>query len=184
VARAAETPEPFEAAVEPTRDACAGAAASFLLRSIATRAGVYAPGIQDRLFFLLQRERYGRDLDRVEGWFRGFSDELQRLGYRLGLRRVAFRTGGILDWVKGGEGHRGAVLAAHGPSLWPCGEIERDHAVAVTVGDKGGGRSGDRLVVVDPWPGRPRPAKLPETLEAAHRGQKYGSLVVFWSGWS
>lgn len=175
-------PESFAVELEPSSSACAGAATAFLLRRIASRAGTYAPGIQERLFFQLQRDETGGDIDRVWRWFSGTATELHRLGYCLSMRRVAFRTPGILRWVEHGAGFRGAVLTTDPVQLRPGGDAGARHAVAVTVRE--GKRGKDELVLVDPWPGRADAEKPPETLEAAHRMRKYGALVVYWSGWS
>lgn len=168
--------------MEPSRTACAGAAAAFLLRRIASRAGSYAPGIQDRMFLELQRRQNGAGLDQVWSWFGRTAPELHRLGYRLGMRRVAFRTPGILRWVEDGGGYRGAVLVTDRRSLLSPEEPKEPHAVALTVESTKRGKAALRLV--DPWPGEGALQEPPATLEAAHRKRQYGSLVVYWSGWS
>src|SRR5688572_10168219 len=85
-----------------TPTACAGSAAAFLLRRIAYRAGAYAPGIQEYVFFdLTNTAVMGGTLDAVQRWFGGRVSDLQELGYRLNARRVAEPTATVLDWVKG-----------------------------------------------------------------------------------
>lgn len=168
--------------IESTRDACAGSAASYLLRNIAMQAGRLAPGIQDRLFFELHFPRFGASLDKVEGWFAKANDDLYRLGYRLGARRVAFRTEAICNWVLGGYGYRGAVLTINGKRLYPDIEDEGVHAVAITA--RPDGKKTPTLIMLDPWPGTTSVVHPPDQLGPAHRDQKYGTIVFYWSGWS
>ncbi len=47
----------------------AGVVSAFLLKHIAASAGSYAPGIQDRMFFELQRQ--GSDIPKVKRWLAG-----------------------------------------------------------------------------------------------------------------
>jgi hypothetical protein len=187
--------------IQRTQSACAGAAAAYLLRAIAYRAGCYAPGIQELLFFDLQSDRNGGSVDAVSRWFAEKMPDLSQLGYRLLSRRVAYRTDGILDWVKDGRGYRGAVLPTDYAKLHGASSVDVPHAVAITM-DRLDGASSESLVQVDPWPGIGSPAyaaaaassgngeRRPPTrtavaanLEAAHRDRKYAALVLFWSGY-
>lgn len=182
----AETPDvtgSFSIVVESTRTACAGAAAAYLLRSMAARAGCYAPGIQEHIFRSLEIDRNGGSIEAVQGWFGSQGDELARQGYRIMTRRVAFRTPGICDWVAAGAGFRGAVLPVDGKRLRPEVDFGGAHAVALTM-DRLEGASRDDLVMVDPWPGVTTHAAPPENLEGAHRLRNFASLVFYWSGYS
>jgi hypothetical protein len=164
-----------------TRSACAGAAAAFLLKRIAARAGAYAPGFQDRMFNEL--ERLGNDLDAVERWFARYRWELAELGYRFMLRRVAFHTDGIVEWVEAGQGFRGAVLPTTGRMLYPALDIASDHAVALLSGPINGKPSPPKVTMVDPWPGI-EPTTVSFVLEEARRDHKWAALLCFWSGYS
>jgi len=173
--------------IHSTKSACAGAAAAYVLRRIAAKAGAYAPGIQERMFFDLQREMNGRNLDLVGLWFRANQEELSRLGYRFYARRVAFRTAGVANWVAAGEGFRGAILPTSASRLYPgLGKFEGHHAVALTVDAiNGDGALKQGLMMVDPYPGVPAPvAEPPAQLDLAHRENKYAALVVYWAGYS
>jgi hypothetical protein len=167
-------------AMDHTMTACAGAATAFVLRRIAACAGSYAPGIDEKLFFALTMDRYGASLELVDRWIAAYRDELQRLGYRFMFRRVAFRTGGIQNWVAAGKGYRGAVIPTVGKRLYPDLDIERRrHAVALTVHPDDGA-----LTMDDPWPGKNSTSPPPSELEPAHRERRYAGLLLFWSGWS
>ena len=168
--------------IEITKEACAGSAASYLLRNISLHAGRFAPGIQERLFFELHFPRFGSSLDKVEQWFEKTTDDLFRLGYRFGGRRVAFRTAAICNWVLGGYGYRGAVLVTNGKRLHPELELEVGHAVAITAQPDDNDKP--NLIMIDPWPGKSDVVRPPQTLEAAHRDRKYGTIVFYWAGWS
>ena len=190
--------------IQHAEKACAGAAAGFLLRSIAYRAGSYAPGIQEVMFFELQSERYGGTIESVAKWFAARGGDLSALGYRVQARRVTHQTDGILSWVTEGKGFRGAVLPTDYRTLHPNGATTYvPHAVAITV-DRADPRSADSLIQVDPWPGiggtspangagngRPTGTANPSSrssiapnLAAAHRTCRYAALIVFWSGYS
>ena len=172
-----------------TNSACPGAATAYLLRRIAFRAGAYAPGIQEYVFFdLANYSQAGGTLDAVQRWFGAKVGDLQELGYRLNARRVAEPTPTILEWVKAGAGYRGAVIPTDFRRLHPQ-ETEADisHAVAVSM-DRYDGATEDDLVLVDPWPGTkvksPDRIKVPSVLEAAHRDFKYNAIIFYWAGWS
>lgn len=172
-----------------TPTACAGAAAAYLLRRIAFRAGAYAPGIQEYVFFeLANYHQAGGSLDAVQRWFGSRVGDLQELGYRLNARRVAEPTPTILEWVKGGVGYRGAVMPTEFRRLHPQeSEPDISHAVAVTM-DRVNGAADEDLIMVDPWPGTklraPDRSKVPQVLEAAHRDFKYNAIIFYWAGWS
>lgn len=166
--------------IDHTQTACAGSATAFVLKRIAATAGSYAPGIDEKLFFALTMDRYGASLELVDRWIGAYRDELQRLGYRFMFRRVAFRTGGIQNWVAAGKGYRGAVLPTVGKRLYPDLEIDRRrHAVALTIDPEHG-----QLSMVDPWPGKNSTSPPPDQLEIAHRERRYAGLLLFWAGWS
>lgn len=167
--------------VEPTREACAGAAAAYLIRTIAARAGSYAPGIEERMFSEL--ERRADNLNFVEGWFLNNQDYLAYLGYRFLVRRVAFRTEGIVNWVKAGDGYRGALLPTMGELLHPEQEPTTQHAIALIQGSTGGGNKRNGVVMVDPWPGAGITA-VPPDLDNARRIPKWAGLLIYWSGHS
>ncbi len=170
--------------------ACAGAAAAFLLRRIAYRAGAYAPGIQEHLFHEVANARAGTTVETVGEWFRQNAGSLQEIGYRFSARRVAERTPGILAWVREGTGYRGAVLPATYGRLHPGvdpGEAEPSpYAVGIAI-DRLEQSPKDDLVMVDPWPGvgagRDRCA-VPPALEAAHRDRMYHAIIFYWAGWA
>jgi hypothetical protein len=171
-----------------TPTACAGSAAAFLLRRIAYRAGAYAPGIQEYVFFDLSNHSImGGTIDAVQRWFGGRASDLQELGYRLNARRVAEATPAILDWVKGGVGYRGALLPTTFKKLHPTETDEVQHAVAITV-DRLEPKRDEELIMVDPWPGTTNGARdraaIPAMLESAHRDHKYNAIIFYWSGWS
>jgi len=171
-----------------TPNACAGAAAGFVMRRIAFRAGAYAPGIQEFLFHQLATPSAGRSLEALSGWMHVHGNDLHAMGYRLQARRaLGHRTDEILSWVKDGHGFRGAVLATEYRRLHPTEPSDMPHAVGVTV-DRVDAKKGDTLIMVDPWPGTTNGATdrgaLSPNLESAHRAQKYAALILFWQGYS
>ncbi|HVK78868.1 MAG TPA: hypothetical protein VM734_36460 [Kofleriaceae bacterium] len=171
-----------------TQTACAGAAAAYLLRRIAYRAGAYAPGIQEYVFFdLANHSGMGGTIDAVQRWFSGRLGDLQELGYRLNARRVAEPTPTILDWVKAGVGYRGALIPTTYRRLHPTEPEQVAHAVGITV-DRLDPKKDEELIMVDPWPGTTNGARdrsaIPSALEAAHRDHKYNAIIFYWTGWS
>ena len=175
--------------VQHSSSSAAGAASAFLLRRIAYRAGAYAPGIQEHLFFELAGGRNGQSIDTVAEWFKGRVSDLQEIGYRFSARRVAERTPGILAWVREGAGYRGAIVPASYRRLhptYPAAESDiSPYAVGIGI-DRLDGAAKDDLVLVDPWPGvgnRDRIA-IPPALEAAHREGSYHAVIFYWAGWS
>ena len=105
----------------------------------------------------------------------------------------------IERWVGGGDGFRGAILTTAGELLHK-GSIRPDvdtHAVAlVTQTGKSQPKKtktgSSSLMLIDPWPNvvHKRPLGAPEALtelaelESAHRLRKYGTLLIFWAGFS
>lgn len=174
--------------LQTSDEACAGAAAAYVCRTIALRAGSYAPGIHEQIFTPLVQRRFGRDVDGVLRWFEAHSPDLYRLGYSLRARRIAYRTPAITDWVRAGEGFRGAVLGTNGSVFHPDLDEQASHAVGLAVDGaaaKAGKKKGaNDLVVIDPWPGVDHQRQPGEALEPAHRGRKYAALVIFWAGYS
>ncbi len=171
-----------------TSSACAGAAAAYLLRRIAYRAGAYAPGIQEYVFFELSNHSItGGTIDAVQRWFAGHVADLQELGYRLNARRVAEPTATVLDWVKAGVGYRGALIPTTHKRLHPTESEDIFHAVAVTV-DRLDPKQDEELIMVDPWPGTKNGARdrtaIPAALDLAHRDNKYNAIIFYWTGWS
>jgi len=173
--------------VPHSENACAGAASAYVLRRIAYRAGAYAPGIQEHLFFELATGA-GQTLESVQGWFRDRVGELQVIGYRFQARRVAERTPGIAAWVKEGGGYRGALLPTTYRRLHPGSDVS-DESISYAVGlviDRVDGASKDDLVLVDPWPGPSTPDRVPvpAALDAAHRDRAYQAIIFYWAGWA
>jgi hypothetical protein len=174
-----------------SEDSCAGSAAAFVCRAIALHAGAYAPGIHEFIFTPLIDRRFGRDVDAVFRWFLAHSTDLFRLGYKLRARRIAFQTPAITEWISNGDGYRGAVLGTDGAMFHQPFDSRVNHAVGITVGGPGvpapnGEKSetANGLLVSDPWPGVDHHRHADGTLEAAHRGRKYASLIIFWAGYS
>lgn len=171
-------------------DACAGSAAAFVCRAIALHAGAYAPGIHEFVFTPLIDRRFGADVDGVLRWFLVHGNDLYHLGYKLRARRIAFETPAIIEWISKGDGYRGAVLGTDGAMFHAPFDSRANHAVGVTVSgpgvpppaDKTNGANG--LVLADPWPGVTHHRHADGKLEAAHRGRKYASLIIFWAGYS
>ena len=172
--------------VPHSETATAGAAGAYLLRRIAYRAGSYAPGIQEHLFFDMQGY-LGRSIDTLAEWFKRNVSLFQEIGYRFSARRVAERTSGILAWVREGAGYRGAVIPASYKKLHPGTSETEPQPYSVGLGiDRLDGAAKDDLVLVDPWPGvgaRDRIA-VPAGLDAAHREGNYHALIFYWAGWS
>ena len=177
-----------------TPNACPGAATAYLLRRIAYRAGAYAPGIQEIIFHELNTDREGGSLERVQRWFGSRVTNLHELGYRLMCRRVATPTPAIVEWVRAGKGYRGAMMPTSFKKLHPAAgasgkDIAADginHAVGLTI-DRINSTSDEELVMIDPWPGfdgAHDKAKVPATLESAHKDKNFHALVYYWVGWS
>jgi hypothetical protein len=179
-----------------TAHACAGSATAYILRRIAYRAGAYAPGIQEQMFHELNSGREGGSIEKVQRWFNTRVSMLHQLGYRLQARRVATPTPTLLDWVRAGRGHRGAMLPTSFRRMHPTpgagGKDNLDESVAHAVGitmENLDAKSDEDLVMIDAWPGvkgdAPDRGPVPtETLENAHRDRGFHALVFFWVGWS
>jgi len=170
-----------------TTNACAGAVTAYLLRRIAYRAGAYAPGIQEQIFHELNTSREGGTIDKVQRWFDGRVSALHELGYRLQCRRVTAPTAALLDWVRGGRGHRGAMLPTAYKKLHPVPDDVPAHAIGITI-DRLSNKSDEALIMIDPWPGT-KPGMsdrgaVPPTIEPAHRERNFHALVYYWTGWS
>jgi hypothetical protein len=175
----------IELPVHETPTACAGAAASYVLRRIAYRAGAYAPGIQDEIFDELYTTQQGATLGGVERWFAQRGPALHALGYRVEHDRSASRTRDLVAWIKAGRGHRGAVLATSYAQLHPAPEPRGAfmHAVGLAVEGCEAGGDGD-LVTIDPWSEVVRTrGELAPALERAHQANACVGLAVCWTGW-
>lgn len=177
--------------LQTSNEACAGAAAAFVCRTIALRAGSYAPGLCESVFTPLIERRFGSDVDGVLRWFEAHSADLYRQGYKLRARRIAYRTPAITDWISQGEGFRGAVLDTDGTVLHAVFDERSRHAVGLTLDGLGvdAGKTKKRegangLLVIDPWPGVDHQRHPDPALEPAHRGAKYAALIIFWAGYS
>ncbi|MBK9030173.1 MAG: hypothetical protein IPL61_02340 [Myxococcales bacterium] len=170
-----------------TQSSCAGAVAAYLMRRIAYRAGAYAPGIQEYVFFELSNHTVsGGSIDAVQRWFGGRVGDLQELGYRLNARRVMEPTPTILDWVKEGRGFRGALIPTNFRKLHPTEDDDPVHAVGVAI-DRLDPAADEELLMIDPWPGTNGAldrSKIPATLESAHRDFKFNAIIFYWAGWS
>jgi hypothetical protein len=166
-----------------TATACAGAAASYVLRRIAFHAGSFAPGIDESVFRELHTADAGRMIDDVQRWFATHTTALFELGYRLCHRRVAFSTTELVTWVNAGRGYRGAVV----PTSAMFGRADVGDAVAHAVGLAIETETlGDReLVVIDSWP---RGGVVRATSHAGFaRGQHdhaHEALLLHWIGWA
>lgn len=167
-----------DVAIDTTRTACAGAAAAYGLKRIAGRAGSYAPGIDEGLFFELTRDGAGLDLARVAAWFATNDAKLSRLGYRIGVRLVAFRTEVLVPWVRDGGGFRAAVVATACQVLHPDAGPTHASAIALVSDPK----DAKRVRIVDPWPTPPQLRDVPPNLGEAHARVLNRSLLLYWFG--
>jgi hypothetical protein len=163
------------------------------MRRLAARAGAYAPGIQEHLFYQVSRRPLGVSLDSVEGWMRGRGGILSELGYYVLARRTAAPTEDLFDWIQEGKGYRAAVLGVDGSRLYNgvANKSEGD-AVGLALYDATSGIADEdrpkdmkdaALVMIDPWPGVPRFLAPPRSLDIAHGSQKYATLLLFWTGY-
>jgi hypothetical protein len=174
--------------VHETPTACAGAATSYVLRRIASRAGAYAPGIDEAIFLELHAAGHGHAVDDVARWFAARSPVLDELGYPLRAHRVGWTVPDLAVWIAAGRGYRGAVLATSYARLHPqhpaieAGDVIA-HAVGLTCEGCEAGGDGT-LVMIDSWSrtgamrGRVHPA-----LELAHRDRELAALLFHWRGW-
>lgn len=155
----------------------AGVVSAYLLKHIAASAGSYAPGIQDRMFFDLQRR--GGDLPGVQRWLAENLDQLNYQGYSYAARDITQPSADLLKWVSAGNGFRGAILPAAPAVLHPgLGVDDPTYTVALCGGD-------GKVMMIDPWPGtKPQQVPPPSTLDAAHRKRNYRAVALFWRGHS
>lgn len=163
--------------VTQTKYGGAGVVSAYLLKHIAASAGSFAPGIQDRMFFDLQRR--GTGIPQVQRWFMGNLDRLNSLGYGFFARDVNLETPALRAWVDQGKGFRGAIVPVSLSKLHPDMKSDNTtYTVGLCRGEKG-------LMMIDPWPGtEPRIVPPPESLEKAHRDRNYMAIAVFWRGYS
>lgn len=163
--------------VEQSKYGGAGVVSSYLLKHIAAAAGSFAPGIQDRLFFDLQRR--GGDVQRVQAWLAENLDKLAHLGYSFFARNVALRTAELGAWVREGKGYRGAIIPAQGSKFHPDLQVDDStYTVALCCRD-------NELVMIDPWPGTtPRQIPPPANLDAARLAHNFLAVAVYWRGYS
>jgi hypothetical protein len=162
------------------------------MRRLAARAGAYAPGIQEHLFYQVSRQPLGVSLDSVEGWMRATGGTLSQLGYYVMARRTAAITADLSDWIHEGKGYRAAVLGVDGRRLYNGGTKSEGDAVGLTLYDATSGIAAEdqpedvsdaALVMIDPFPGVPRFLAPPRTLDLAHGSQKYATLLLYWTGY-
>lgn len=178
--------------VESSRSACSGAVTAYLMRRLAARAGAYAPGIQEHLFFQIGQRPIGANLDSLESWLRSHGGVLTDLGYYIMQRRIAAPTDALGEWVQDGKGYRAAVLSVDGRALYNGDTRSEGDAVGLTLHDATSGIAdgalpgdvpSESLVMIDPWPGVSRVARPPRSLDLAHRAHKYAALLLYWSGY-
>jgi hypothetical protein len=176
-----------------TQAAGPGAVTNVLLRRIAFRAGAYAPGIQEHMFFELNTGREGGTLAKVESWFSRRTPDLHAMGYRLSCRRISEPTERLMEWVKQGKGFRAAMIPVGYLRLHSgISALEADNinwAVGATM-EMSPGALSESMLVLDPWPGVGGSERVLVTdewnkkLDRAHREQKYFALTFYWSGWA
>ena len=175
--------------LDTSRDHCAGAASVFLMRRLAARAGCYAPGIQEHLFYEMIQGSYGFSLKQVDDWIRLHRGDLVALGYNFLARLGGEQTSDVQAWVADGRGFRGAVLGTNRETLYGEQLVGSTyHSVALTYNDPTSGipdeALGNSVVMVDPWPHDSiKFLKPPTTLDRAHRDQNYTTLLLFWAGY-
>jgi hypothetical protein len=172
--------------LESSSDSAAGAVAAYLLRRLAARAGAYAPGIQENLFYEIAQNANGSNLDKVERWIASNSGKLSVLGYQFLCRRVAAATEDVIGWIEEGKGYRAAILAVDGTRLYGNESTSSSHAVALLINDATAGIADKKvesgLLMADAWPGIARFTRPPRTLDRAHLAYKYGTLLLSWTG--
>ncbi|MCG8420140.1 MAG: hypothetical protein MJE77_19595 [Proteobacteria bacterium] len=173
--------------LESSRSSSAGAAAAYLMRRLAARAGSYAPGIQEHLFYEIGQRFNGVGLEQVERWIQAHSDTLSTLGYYILARRVSVPTDAVKEWTARGNGYRAAILMTDGTTLHNDSSLSTSHAVGLTVNDSTSGVADaapkNGLLMVDPWPGLAKFSNPPATLDRAHRAHKYRALLLYWAGY-
>ena len=163
-----------------TSHECAGAAASYVLRQIAFRAGAYAPGIQEAMFEELHTADNGETIADIAQWFARRGHALVELGYRLQCRPTSMPTRELVAWVVAGRGHRGAVLMVN-PELLDLRATT--HTVGLSIEHSAPDAEGE-LAMTDASRSDPTRVPVPATLAAAHRDRDCLSLALHWAGWS
>lgn len=166
-----------------TSSECAGAAASYVLRQVAYRAGAYAPGIQESLFEELHTAEHGARIDDVARWFASRGQALVDLGYRLGCRPTSIPTSELVAWIRVGRGHRGAVLVTNSRLLYPDDSTTPIvHTVGLSIEHSAPDAEGE-LAMIDA--SRTDAIRGPaSTLASAHRDRDCLALALHWVGWS
>ena len=166
----------------------AGAEAAYILRRLAARAGAYAPGIQESLFYAIAQNYQGSSLPRVEQWLSANSKQFAHLGYNIVAKLDATPCDKLKTWVDQGMGFRAAVLTVDGRTLYKNSSLPSVHAVALVRHDETSGIVDDELehgvVMVDAMVGRQRFSAVPSTLAHAHYQRKCQTLRMFWAGYS
>lgn len=175
--------------IDSSRGSPAGAEAAYILRRLAARAGSYAPGIQESLFYAIGQNYKGSTLPRVEEWLSKHSRQLAQLGYHILSRLDAVRSGDLIKWVEQGAGYRAALLAVDACKLYNDKSLPISHAVALIHHDETSGIEDDLphgVVMVDAGVGRPRFSGVPDmpTLTRAHLQHKHQSVLLYWTGHS
>lgn len=175
--------------IDSSRDSSAGASAAYILRRLAARAGAYAPGIQEYLFYEIAMNNNGSNLDKVELWLQRQSQKLSYLGYQILAKRTAAPSEGIKNWVEEGMGYRAAVMAVNGKVLYGDKSAPEYHAIGLIRHDETSGIDDQfeldhGAVLVDAYPNRPRFDKVPDKLAKAHFAFKYQTILIFWAGYS
>lgn len=162
------------------------------MRRLAARAGAYAPGIQEHLFYQVSQRPLGVSLESVEGWMRSQGGTLSELGYYVLARREAAPTEELFEWIQDGKGYRAAILGVDGRRLYNGITKSEGDAVGLTLYDATSGIADeqrpegvgdDALVMIDPFPGVPRFLAPPRSLDLAHGSKKYATLLLFWTGY-
>jgi len=166
-----------------TSNQCAGAAASYVLRQIAFRAGAYAPGIQEAMFEELHTADNGATIADIARWFGRRRQALADLGYRLQCRSSSLPTSDLIAWIKAGRGHRGAVLMINPGLLDPHSATTTPHSIGLSIDHSAPDAEGE-LAMTDASKPQAIRALVPPTLAAAHRDRDCLSLALHWAGWS
>jgi hypothetical protein len=166
-----------------TSNECAGAAASYVLRQIAFRAGAYAPGIQEALFEELHTADNGETIADIAQWFARRGRALVGLGYRLQCRPTSMSTNELVAWIRSGRGHRGAVLMVNPRLLDPRSTATTTHTVGLSIEHSAPDAEGE-LAMTDASRSDATRLPVPATLAAAHRDRDCLALVLHWVGWS
>ena len=174
--------------IDSSKGSPAGAEAAYILRRLAARAGAYAPGIQESLFYSIAQNYQGSSLDRVEQWLSAHSKQLAHLGYNIVAKLTAIESDEVKTWVDQGMGYRAAVLTVDARTLYKNSSLPSVHAVALVRHDETSGIDDEELahgvIMVDAMVGRQRFSTVPDTLARAHFQRKCQTLRMFWTGYS